>query len=426
MKRLLILLTLASLLLAACSATPTPDVEATVQATVAATQTAQPTCPPPPEPTNTSPPAPEPTDTSVPTATAIPPTATPIPTTDTPMPPTPTPVPPTPTPLPVQPTPTLEPIPSYSGRYMVVNVADDDVLNVRANAGVAHPIVGAIPPHGTGVQVTGAGEQVGSSLWVPIEYKEITGWVNSNYLAQQTYTVVNVASDDVLNVRANAGAAHPIVGAIPPHGMGVRITAAGEQVSGSLWVPIEYQAVTGWVNSNYLAYQAGWADEAVAAQAADIIMALKNRNLESLSRLVHPDKGVRFSPYTYVRVEPGSPHADLVFNSAHIADFFADQTVYNWGRFDGPGEPIDLTFETYFERFIYDADFARPHGVGYNEVIGRGNTINNIAKVYPHAATVEYHFEGFDATLAGLDWRSLRLVLEEKEGELVSGRHCPR
>jgi uncharacterized protein YraI len=268
-----------------------------------------------------------------------------------------------------------------------------------------------------GVRMTGPGEQVAGSLWVPIEYDETVGWVNSNYLAEQIYTVVNVASDDVLNVRDNTGVAHPIVGAIPPHGMGVRIVGAGAQVDGSLWVPIEYRGIAGWVNSNYLAYQAGWVDEAVAVQAAGMIMALKNRELEKLSRLVHPDKGVRFSPYTYVRVESESSQgADLVFSADHIADFFADQTVYHWGRFDGSGEPINLTFEAYYERFIYDADFARPDAVGYNEIIGRGNTINNIAEVYPHAIPIEYHFEGFDPEFAGFDWRSLRLVLEEKEG----------
>ena len=408
MKQLLILLTLASLMLAACGGTPTPDVAATVQAAVAATQTAQPT---------EEPPTPKPTDTLVPTATPIPPTATPIPPTATLVPPTATPIPPTPTPVPVQPTVTSVPVSPYYGTYMVVNVASDDVLNVRANAGVSHPIVGVIPHNGTGVQITGAGEQVDGALWAPIEYKEITGWVNGNYLAHQAYTVVNVASDDVLNVRANAGVAHPIVGAIPPQGMGVQITGAGAQLDGSLWAPIKYKGITGWVNSSYLAYQVGWVNEAVAAQAAGIIMALKNRNLENLSRLVHPDKGVRFSPYTYVRVAPGSLEgADLVFSSAYVANLFADQTVYHWGRFDGSGEPIDLTFEAYFARFIYDADFARPHAVGYNEVIGRGNTINNIAQVYPNAVTIEYHFEGFDPAFAGLDWRSLRLVLEEKEG----------
>ena len=161
MKQLLILLTLASLLLAACGGTPTPDVEATVQATVAATQTAQPTESPTPKPTETSPPAPEPTDTPVPTATPVPPTATPVPA--------------TPTPVPVQPTATSVPVPPYSGTYMVVNVASDDVLNVRANAGVAHPIVGVIPHNGTGVP---AGNWINISVKVDVpfaQYLNFTG-----------------------------------------------------------------------------------------------------------------------------------------------------------------------------------------------------------------------------------------------------------
>jgi hypothetical protein len=51
MKRVLIPLTLTSLLIGACAGTPTPDLEATVQAAVAATQAAQPTEMPLPEPT---------------------------------------------------------------------------------------------------------------------------------------------------------------------------------------------------------------------------------------------------------------------------------------------------------------------------------------------------------------------------------------
>jgi hypothetical protein len=67
-------------------------------------------------------------------------------------------------------------------------------------------------------------------------------------------------------------------------------------------------------------------------------------------------------------------------------------------------------------RFIYDADFARPQQVGYNTVIGRGNTINNISEFYPNAIFIEYHFEGVDPKRSGMNWRSLRLVLEEQQG----------
>jgi hypothetical protein len=78
-----------------------------------------------------------------------------------------------------------------------------------------------------------------------------------------------------------------------------------------------------------------------------------------------------------------------------------------------------MTFQDYYARFVYDVDFAQPEVVGFDETVGRGNTINNIATVYPLAVTVEYHFEGFDPQYAGLDWRSLRLVLEEYGGDWV-------
>jgi hypothetical protein len=226
--------------------------------------------------------------------------------------------------------------------------------------------------------------------------------------------VVDVASDDVLNVRARPGVAHPIVGTIPFYGIDVEVHAGGQEVDGSWWVPVQYGEVTGWVNSRYLARQVGWVDEAVAARAAQAVMALKDRDMDELAGLVHPDKGVRFSPYTYVRVGPEGE--DLVFGAAQIPGLLADPTVYHWGVFDGSGEPIDLTFAAYYERFIYDADFSRPDVVGLDETVGQGNTINNIAEVYPEAVTVEYHFEGFDPQYAGLDWRSLRLVFEAHGG----------
>ena len=40
----------------------------------------------------------------------------------------------------------------------------------------------------------------------------------------------------------------------------------------------------------------------------------------------------------------------------------------------------------------------------------------NHDEVYPLAATIEYHFSGFDARFEGMDWRSVRLVLEQENG----------
>ena len=231
------------------------------------------------------------------------------------------------------------------------------------------------------------------------------------------FAVVNVASDDVLNVRARPGVALAIVGSIPYHGLDVVVHAGGQEVSNSWWVPVRWRDVEGWVNSSYLARQVGWVDEAVAARAAQAIMALKERDLQRLAALAHPEKGVRFSPYTYVQVGPDAYGGeDLVFGSAQLPRLLADSTVYHWGVYDGSGEPIDLSFQEYYDRFVYGVDFARPDVVGLDEAVGWSSMINNIAEVYPEAVTVEYHFEGFESQYAGMDWQSLRLVLEEEGG----------
>jgi hypothetical protein len=200
------------------------------------------------------------------------------------------------------------------------------------------------------------------------------------------------------------------VSTIPSYGMGVQVGDPGQEVDGAVWVPVQYQGIFGWVNSSYLARQVGSIEEGIAARAVQTIMAIKNQDMTTLATLVHPGKGVRFSPYTYVTDD------DLVFEATKVSKLLSDPTVYRWGVFDGSGEPINLTFRQYYNRFIYDVHFVQPHVVGFDEPVGMGNTINNIADVYPGAVTVEYHFEGFDPQYAGMDWRSLRLVLEEKDG----------
>jgi hypothetical protein len=94
---LIITVILVNIIVSACSGTPTPDLQATVQAAVNATQAAQATATPEPQPTASP--------TEVPSPTPLSPTNTPeiIPT----LTPTPTPIPPTPT----LSSPTIEPSP---------------------------------------------------------------------------------------------------------------------------------------------------------------------------------------------------------------------------------------------------------------------------------------------------------------------------
>jgi hypothetical protein len=107
---------------------------------------------------------------------------------------------------------------------------------------------------------------------------------------------------------------------------------------------------------------------------------------------------------------------DLVFSSEEIKHINDSDKVYTWGAYDGSGEPIKLTFEEYLSAFVYDKDFLNAEYVGYDEYIGQGNTINNIFDVYPDGKLLEYYFSGFEPEYEGIDWESLKLIFEEKDG----------
>lgn len=152
----------------------------------------------------------------------------------------------------------------------------------------------------------------------------------------------------------------------------------------------------------------------VEEQGRLILEAMAAQDFSALAGFVHPDRGVRFTPYAYV-----DPEHDLVFTAAAVAAAPADSRVYTWGAWDGSGEPMDLTFLEYFARFVYDEDYLNAEKVGVNEFFGQGNSINNAPDVYPEATIIEYHFSGFNPDYGGMDWRSLRLVLELVDGRWV-------
>lgn len=152
------------------------------------------------------------------------------------------------------------------------------------------------------------------------------------------------------------------------------------------------------------------AREVIEKRSDETILAIKNMDFEKLSKIVHPDKGIRFSPYAYVDIKN-----DVVLSAEQIRSIATNNPVYIWGAYDGIGDPIELSFIDYYNRFIYDRDFANAEEKGFNKIIGTGNTINNAFEVYPGAIIVEYHFPYFDARYEGMDWKSLRLVFEKKD-----------
>lgn len=144
----------------------------------------------------------------------------------------------------------------------------------------------------------------------------------------------------------------------------------------------------------------------------NVIKALDDKDMDTLSSFVHPIKGIRFTPYTYVSLDN-----DIVFSKDETKNFFENQNEYIWGVYDGKGDEIKLTPSDYFEKFVYSENFIDPEEIGYNTVLSSGNMLKNQFEVYENPIVVEYYFSGFNPEFQGIDWKSLRLVFEEYEGQ---------
>ena len=86
--------------------------------------------------------------------------------------------------------------------------------------------------------------------------------------------------------------------------------------------------------------------------AYQVLQALAAKDLETVASFLHPQQGLRFSPYAFVRED------HQVFMAEDLPGLFDSDEVYVWGRYDGSGEPIVLTFADYYAEFVYSSDFA--------------------------------------------------------------------
>lgn len=147
----------------------------------------------------------------------------------------------------------------------------------------------------------------------------------------------------------------------------------------------------------------------VGVLSKQAMVAIKNKDSIALSGFMDPTgPGLRFSPYTFVNP------SDKIFTRTQVRNLFSDRDQYLWGYKAGSGAPINLTFTNYYPEFVYSKDFVNAPQVSVTQPIGHGNMVNNVADFYAGSITAEYHFPGFDPTLQGMDWQSLKLVFQQK------------
>lgn len=188
----------------------------------------------------------------------------------------------------------------------------------------------------------------------------------------------------------------------------------GEE-NGQAMVPSEDTALKGASNddSSMLASTAAArSDTSLSEVINSILKALDERDYTTLAGHIHPERGLRFSPYGYVDTS-----SDQHFSKDAFLDAMKANRLMNWGSYDGSGDPIKLTVTNYFNKFVYDKKYKDAPEVGLNKVVSSGNSLNNLSKIYPNSIFTELYFPGDMKKYNGMDWKSLKLVFLRYEGK---------
>lgn len=141
--------------------------------------------------------------------------------------------------------------------------------------------------------------------------------------------------------------------------------------------------------------------------ACYVVQALKDRDFDALACVIHPEKGVTFTPYSTVDFS-----SDLTFTKDQVKNLAADNKIYTWGITDGRGSLINMTVNNYLVQYVFNADYTHAPQIGVDQIILSGNALENLADAYPNCRFVDFSFPGLDSSNQGLDWSSLKLVFE--------------
>ena len=149
-------------------------------------------------------------------------------------------------------------------------------------------------------------------------------------------------------------------------------------------------------------------DSTLTLLSKEVLLLLKNKDYKALVNYIHPEVGVVFSPYGFIDNENS-----ILLTREKFLQALNDGKKINWGNYDGSGDPINLSLKDYLQKFVYNADYLNAEKFSINKMIGSGNSLNNLKKVFPGLHFTESYFSGFKKELSGMDWTTLRLVFKK-------------
>jgi SH3-like domain-containing protein len=134
--------------------------------------------------------------------------------------------------------------------HCVVNVASDDVLNLRDGPATSADVLTGKKYGTCGIIVTDACK----GSWCPVDDGHFQGWVSGRFIAMVSparYCVTGVVPGDTLNLRAYPSAQSRVV-----HRLGRnQCSIAFLPYATGAWRKIRVEGWEGWVNGRYLSGQ---------------------------------------------------------------------------------------------------------------------------------------------------------------------------
>lgn len=298
---------------------------------------------------------------------------------------------PTPTLPPVvnTPLPTVEQQPTQAAEETAAGEADTET--VTAGAAAATPTLAA------------AADETAAGQGTAVPTVDID--------TEAVYRVVHVDENDILNVRSGPGPGNSVVTSLAPGSTGVRIVGFGQPVNGTVWVPINVDTVSGWVNSRFLTEDIPGDEFCNAAEPRALLdqlrEAIENRDGDLLAEISNPERGLRIRRYW---------NSDGVrFENQQINNVFNLTQSYFWGVADGSGEDVNGSFSDIVVPLL-DRNLVGSTEVGCNEIL-QGGTAGLVQLPFRYEGANYYSMHRPAEAGNELDWGTWVVGIERWQGE---------
>jgi hypothetical protein len=138
---------------------------------------------------------------------------------------------------------------------------------------------------------------------------------------------------------------------------------------------------------------------------------LMRNDYAALSSEIAPDGKLLFSPYGFIDTSEVQQ-----FTPALMAKMNKSKQKIVWGTQDGTGDKIKMTAKDYFNRYVVNKMYMKADTIRANQSVKIGNSINNVAQIFPNCDYVEYFCKGTEQ-YGEADWGILRLVYKTISGK---------